>query len=138
MPSSDVDFHINAENPLAVYIQIENQFRFGVTSGRIQPGQALPSVREISERLHVNPNTVTKAYRDLELLGLLYSRRGVGVTVTENAPNLCRDSTIAMVKEHLRCSIAQCVATGLDNAAIQEVVDEALASGAKPYEPCTQ
>jgi len=46
-------------------------------------GDQLPSVRELSERLNVNPNTVAKAYRDLELMGLVAPRRGVGVRVTE-------------------------------------------------------
>ena len=76
---SSIDIH----SSVAVYVQIENHVQFAISSGKLKPGDQLPSVRELSERLEVNPNTVAKAYRDLEVMGLLYTRRGMCVFVNK-------------------------------------------------------
>ena len=62
--------NIDIHSSVAVYVQIENQVQFAIASGKLKAGDQLPSVRELSERLEVNPNTVAKAYRDLEVMGL--------------------------------------------------------------------
>jgi GntR family transcriptional regulator len=83
--------NINIHSSIAVYVQIENQVRFAIASGKLKAGDQLPSVRELSERLEVNPNTVAKSYRDLEVMGLLYTRRGMGVYVNKGVEAKCRD-----------------------------------------------
>ena len=126
-------FAVNPDNPIAVYVQIENQVQFAIASGRVKPGDTLPSVREISHSLNVNPNTVTKAYRDLELLRLVNTRRGVGVTVTEKAPQLCRNTTRNMVLDHLTDAVAECLASGFAPSEVREFVTRAVEDGVKPY-----
>lgn len=128
-------FTVNIDSPIAVYVQIENQVQFAVAAGRIQPGDTLPSVREMSGMLDVNPNTVTKAYRDLELMGLVHTRRGVGVTVSEKAPKLCKDSARTTVKAHLKDAVAECGACGLAASEIRSIVSETIQAGSMPYEP---
>ena len=82
---------IDIHSSVAVYQQIENHVRFAISAGRLKPSDQLPSVRELSERLKVNPNTVAKAYRDLEVMGLLYTRRGMGVYVQRGiGPNVAK------------------------------------------------
>lgn len=132
--NSNLNFSVNLESPIAVYVQIENQIQFAIASGRLKPGDTLPSVREMSSILDVNPNTVTKAYRDLELLQLVHTRRGVGVTVSEKAPKLSKESTGKMVRNHLRDAVAECVATGLTANEIKAIVNETVESGVTPYE----
>jgi GntR family transcriptional regulator len=132
--AEDNPFVMNIESPVAVYTQIENQVQFAIASGRLKPGDALPSVRDMSQKLNVNPNTITKAYRDLELLHLVHTRRGVGVTVSEGAPDLCRESTAQMVREHLTDATAECVAAGVSIAEIRKVVAESISSKALPYQ----
>lgn len=127
-------FSVTLDSPIAVYVQIENQIQFAIASGRLKPGDTLPSVREMSSILDVNPNTVTKAYRDLELLQLVHTRRGVGVTVSEKAPKISRDSTRTMVRNHLRDAVAECVASGIDPAEVRELVEETITSGMTPYD----
>ena len=61
---SSIDIH----SSVAVYVQIENHIQFAIASGKLKHSDQLPSVRELSERLEVNPNTVAKAYRDLSRL----------------------------------------------------------------------
>ena len=75
---------VDIRSSVAVYIQIENHVQFAISSGKISAGDQLPAVRELSERLKVNVNTVAKAYRDLEVMGLLYTRRGMGVFINKN------------------------------------------------------
>jgi GntR family transcriptional regulator len=128
-----LNFSVNIESPIAVYVQIENQVQFAIASGRIKPGETLPSVREMSSMLNINPNTVTKAYRDLELLQLVHTRRGVGVTVAEKAPKISRDTTLAMVKCHLTDAVAECVAAGLPAADIRKTVADTIDSKLAPY-----
>jgi GntR family transcriptional regulator len=128
-----VSFSVNIESPIAVYVQIENQVQFAIASGRIKPGETLPSVREMSSMLNINPNTVTKAYRDLELLQLVHTRRGVGVTVAEKAPKIVRESTTAMVKSHLTDAVAENVAAGISAADIRKIVADTIDAKTAPY-----
>ncbi len=126
MPKQDGHYAVNLDSPVAVYVQIEDQIQFGIASGRLKPGDSLPSVREMSSMLQVNPNTVTKAYRDLELLQMLDTRRGVGVTVSEKAPKICRERTIGAVRQRLCAAVDDCLACGLSAAEIQAAVKAAL------------
>ena len=132
--NNGLNFSVNLDSPIAVYVQIENQIQFAIASGRLKPGDTLPSVREMSSILNVNPNTVTKAYRDLELLQLVHTRRGVGVTVSEKAPKLTRDTTRVMVRNHLKDAVAECVASGLSEDEITKLVEETMKAGTRPYE----
>jgi len=127
-------FSVNVDSPIAVYVQIENQVRFEVAAGRLRPGDTLPSVREMSALLNVNPNTITKSYRDLELMGVVNTRRGVGVTVTDKAVSACRGAVLAMVKDHLAEAVAECTASGLTATEIRKVVAEAIAAAKLPYQ----
>lgn len=131
--SSRFAFSVDLESPIAVYVQIENQILFAITAEEVSKGDTLPSVREMSGMLSVNPNTVTKAYRDLELLGLVNTRRGVGVTVTDKAFKLCKDSTHAMVRNHLRDAVAECLASGFSDGEVRKIVTDAIEKGYKPY-----
>lgn len=132
--TNGLKFSVNLDSPIAVYVQIENQVQFAIASGKLKPGDTLPSVREMSSILNVNPNTVTKAYRDLELLQLVHTRRGVGVTVSEKAPKLTKDSTRVMVRSHLKDAVAECMAAGLAQNEVKAIVSETIESEASPYE----
>lgn len=131
---NDKVFSVNIDSPIAVYVQIENQVQFAIAAGKVKSGETLPSVREMSDMLGVNPNTVTKAYRDLELLELVHTRRGVGVTVSEKAPRLCREKTRPMVKNHLEDAVAECIACGLAPSEVQGIVKQTIDGGLKPYQ----
>ena len=131
--AQEYPFVVNANSVVAVYTQVKNQVRFGIASGRLKPGDELPSAREMSQRLKVNPNTITKAYRDLELLQLVHARRGIGVTISERAPKLSGETTRAMVMGDLADAVAECTAAGVSPAEIRKTVSEAIASRALPY-----
>jgi len=134
MTADDFPFAVDSKAPIAVYVQVENLIRFAIAAERLKPGDALPSVREMSERLGINPNTVTKAYRDLEITGIVTTRRGVGVTIADKAVSKCATAARAMAARHLEVAVAECAACGFDATQIQTIVDKTVASGRKPYE----
>jgi GntR family transcriptional regulator len=81
---------LSAASGVPLYLQLLRQIRYQVAIGRLNPGDQLPSVRKLSEQLVVNPNTVVRAYRELELAGVLTTRPGAGVYVSESAPQSSR------------------------------------------------
>ena len=132
--ANESKYSVDPGHPTAVYQQIQNQVRFAITRGLLKPGDTLPSVRHMSSVLGINPNTVTKAYRELELLGLVNTRRGVGATVARGAPDKCRDATLAMAEAHLRSAVAQCRAAGMEPQAIKRLAANAIATDDAPYQ----
>lgn len=84
-------FTVNPRSPVAVYAQLENQVLFAVASGRLAPGDTLPAGRTVAESTQTNVNTVLKAYRDLEIMGVLETRRGSGCVIAPGAVELARE-----------------------------------------------
>lgn len=84
-------FQIDTANRLPIYQQIVNQVREGVARGALTAGERLPSVRELSKSLVVNPNTIARAYTELEREGTLLTRPGLGVFVAEPNHELTRE-----------------------------------------------
>jgi len=76
---------IDPRSSTPLYVQIMEQLRLAVATGVLQPGDQAPRVRELAEHLRVNPNTVARAYRDLQAEGLLVARQGSGTFVSEDA-----------------------------------------------------
>ena len=126
---SSIDIH----SSVAVYVQIENHVQFAIASGRLRPGDQLPSVRELSERLGVNPNTVAKSYRDLEVMGLLYTRRGMGVFVNRNIEAKCREECRKRIIGRMHEVVAEAKAAGMTRKEVSEVVEASLSTDASPY-----
>jgi GntR family transcriptional regulator len=82
-----IAFHLNAKSGVPIYRQIQDQIRYGVASGVLTPGEQLPTVRALAVELSVNPNTVIKAYSELEREGLLTTEQGSGTFVSAQ-PNI--------------------------------------------------
>ena len=124
---------VNIYSSVAVYAQIENEIRFAIASGKLKADDRLPSVREMSETLGVNPNTVAKAYRDLEVMGLLYTRRGMGVFVKKGVQSKCRERCDREIVERLHEVTQEAKATGLSKKDINEVVSKSFTFEGSPY-----
>lgn len=124
---------IDINSSVAVYVQIENHVQFAIASGRLKAGDQLPSVRELSERLNVNPNTVAKAYRDLEVMGLLYTRRGMGVFVNKGVESKCRDECRKRIIGRLHEVVAEAKAAGMTSREIAEVTEKSYQTESGPY-----
>lgn len=125
--------NVNIHSSIAVYIQIENDIRFAIASGKLKAGDQLPSVRELSERLEVNPNTVAKSYRDLEVMGLLYTRRGMGVYIQKGVESKCKEDVRKQIVGRLHEVASEAKAAGLSPADVKEVIEASLKSDAGLY-----
>src|SRR5579863_1935133 len=77
-----IEFHLNSRSGLSPYQQIVQQVRHALRLGLLHEGDQLPTVKDVVERLAINPNTVLKAYKELEHAGLVAARPGVGTFVT--------------------------------------------------------
>lgn len=78
-----MNIRITQTDGTPIYLQIVNQVKYLIASGQLRPHDEVPPVRVLAERLIINPNTVARAYRELEVAGLLYKRQGAGTYVTE-------------------------------------------------------
>lgn len=124
---------VNIHSDVAVYAQIENHVQFAIAAGDLQAGDQLPSVRELSERLQVNPNTVAKAYRDLEVMGLVYTRRGMGVFINKNVNASCRETVWKRIIGRLHEVVSEAKAAGVPLKDVREVVSASYGEGGDPY-----
>ena len=105
---------LNAADSRPIYGQIADRVKFAVAAGVLRPGELVPSVRELSKQLVVNPNTVARAYRDLQGEGLLEPVRGTGLQVAEGAAETCREAAERFVRDRLRAAIDEARRTRLD------------------------
>jgi GntR family transcriptional regulator len=76
-----IAFLLDAKSGVPIYRQIQDQIRYGIASGLVNPGEQLPTVRALAVELSVNPNTVIKAYTELEREGILTTEQGTGTFV---------------------------------------------------------
>src|SRR5438132_476226 len=77
-----IAFQLNSKSGVPIYRQIQDQVRYGIASGLLTPGEQLPTVRSLAVELSVNPNTVIKAYSELEREGILTTEQGTGTFVS--------------------------------------------------------
>jgi DNA-binding transcriptional regulator YhcF (GntR family) len=83
-----MDIIINLADGVPIYRQIVNQIKYLVASGLLRPGEELPPIRTLALQLKVTPNTIVKAYDELESSGVIQGRRGAGTYVSEGRPLL--------------------------------------------------
>jgi len=76
-----IEFKLDLKSGVPFYRQIVDQIRYGIASKRLLPGEQLPTVRDLAVQLEINPNTVRKAYSELEILGILDTQQGTGTFV---------------------------------------------------------
>jgi GntR family transcriptional regulator len=78
-------FRTNPSSGVPIYLQLMEQVKHGIETGALRPGEQLPGMRPLAEELVINPNTVAKAYRELEHEGVIELRHGAGAFVTAQA-----------------------------------------------------
>ena len=83
-----MDYSIDPRSGVPFYRQIIERVKFGIARGRLSPGDQLPTVRQLAADLSVNPNTVIRAYREMELGGVLDTQQGSGTYVANHRPQI--------------------------------------------------
>ena len=102
-----MQIHITTADGVPIYQQIVNQVKYLVASGRLSPGDEMPPIRVLAERLIVNPNTVARAYRELEAAGVVEKRRTAGTYVSEQGSPLARKERLKILTERVDALLAE-------------------------------
>jgi GntR family transcriptional regulator len=121
-------FHIDPTNGLAIYEQVARQVVFAVAGGALAPGEIVPSVREVAREIAVNPNTVARAYRELQARGVLEPVRGTGLAVTQGAVAKCREDRLRMIRARLQQVLVEAKQSRLDHQQLQALVQAEMAA----------
>ena len=102
-----MDITISVADGVPIYKQIINQIKYLVASGLLNPGEELPPIRTLALQLKVTPNTIVKAYGDLESLGVVHKRRGSGTFVSEGRPQLAIRERRRVIEQRIDALLAE-------------------------------
>jgi GntR family transcriptional regulator len=117
-----VQIHISASDGVPIYQQIVNQVKYLIASGRLVTGEELPPIRVLAERLLVNPNTVARAYRELESAGAVEKRRTAGTYVSDLGSPLARRERLKIIAERVDTLLAEARQLGIGVDELVELI----------------
>lgn len=117
---------VDPQNGLAIYDQIVRQIKFAIASEAVLPGELVPSVRELAKQIAVNPNTVARAFRELQAEDVLETVRGMGLAVTKAAPKKCRADRVLLISERLREVLTEAQHSQLELDEIRQLTETEL------------
>jgi GntR family transcriptional regulator len=109
-----MQIRISQDDGTPIYQQVVSQVKLLVSSGRLTEGEQLPAVRKLAEQLLINPNTVARAYRELESTGVVVSRRGSGVFVSDSGSPLSRREKNRILNDRIDALLAESVQLDFD------------------------
>ena len=121
-------FRIDPSDDLAIYDQVVRQVKFAVAGEVVRVGELVPSVRELARELTINPNTVARAYRQLQADGVLEPVRGTGLVVAAGADEQCRTERVTLIRDRLRQVLFEAKQSRLDSGQLRGLVDSELAN----------
>jgi len=122
-----IEFHLDTRSGVAPYQQIVQQVRHALRLGLLDEGDQLPTVKEVVASVAINPNTVLKAYKELEHLGLVAARPGIGTFVTKTLT----DGSLAAhgpLRQDLKRWLAKARSAGLDDESIEALFRDVIRS----------
>jgi GntR family transcriptional regulator len=102
-----MQIHITANDGVPIYLQVVNQIKYLVAAGRLAAGEELPPIRVLAEQLVVNPNTIARAYRELEMAGIVEKRRTAGTYVSDQGSPLARRERLKILTDRIDQLLAE-------------------------------
>jgi GntR family transcriptional regulator len=102
-----MDIIINVTDGVSIYRQIVNQIKYLVASDLLRPGEELPPIRTLALQLKVTPNTIVKAYDELERSGVVHKRQGSGTYVSETRPTLAKGERQRIIEQRIDALLAE-------------------------------
>jgi len=117
---------LDLKSKIPIYIQIRDQLRLMIMTGELGPGKQMPPVRDLAIDLLINPNTVSKAYQDLDREGLIYTKRGMGTFVSEREGDSAKKLELGMANDLAMEFVGRLLDMGLSGDEIRLLVDEKL------------
>jgi GntR family transcriptional regulator len=118
--------HLNPDSGISLYTQLIEQIKLAIQTGAVRTGEQLPSVRKMAEDLVINPNTVARAYRDLETEGVIELRHGSGAFVLDSIA--VRSGTMQKAKAIVHTALTKLESFDLGEDEIRRLVENELAS----------
>ena len=122
-----IEFYLDAKSGISPYLQLVHQVRRALKLGALREGDQLPTVREVVTRIAINPNTVFKAYRELEHEGLVAARAGVGTFVTATTSDDVL-APLGPIRHDLEQWLVRARAAGLDEESIEALFRDTFRS----------
>lgn len=114
---------VDSRSGVPIYVQLLDQVRHAVEVGSLEAGDRLPTVRALAKELTVAPNTIVKAYNELQRSGLIESRPGVGTVVAEGVGDVARESRVEALNERLAVLVRDAVGLGITEDELWERFD---------------
>jgi GntR family transcriptional regulator len=121
-----MNISIDLQDGVPIYRQIANQIRYLVASGQLMPGDEIAAVRSLALKLNVTPNTVVKAYKELETAGVIYKRRGAGTYVAENKNTLASRERSRIIENRIDALLSEAHQLGIKEEELLELITTRL------------
>lgn len=125
-----IEFKLDPKSGVPFYRQIIDQIRFGIATGRLHSGEQLPTVRSLAVQLSVNPNTISKVYRELEIQNILETQQGTGTFIGPQPVRISKSERRRKLREI--CDEFVGIA-GSYGFAVQDLLDELRAKGGEDH-----
>ncbi len=119
-----MQIHITTSDGVPIYQQVVNQIKFLIASGRLNSGDELPPIRVLAAQLLINPNTVARAYRELETAGIVEKRRTAGTYVSEQGSPLARRERVKILAERIDTLLAEAIHMGVSIDDVMKLVQQ--------------
>jgi GntR family transcriptional regulator len=127
-----MQIQIQAQGGVPIYLQVMQQIKYLVASGRLQPGDELPSIRTLAEQLIVNPNTIARAYRELETAGVVEKRRTAGTFVAEAGSPLARKERLRLLRQRIDQLLVEAFQMGFALDEVLKLVEQSELNSQPP------
>ena len=109
-----------------IYLQLIEQIKYHIATGILKADDELPSVRVMASAHLINPNTVARAYLELEREGIIYKRRGMGTYVAEKGVSMSTEERLNIIRKLMAKALVEGTQLGLDAASLRRVFEETL------------
>jgi GntR family transcriptional regulator len=117
-----INFSLDQSNGVPIYRQIIQQIEYAILSGRMRPGDRLPTIRSLAVELKTNPNTIAKAYGELEILGILVTQVGCGTFISDKKPDQEDNSLSRKIQEVLMRFIQEMQGLGVEKRELAAMI----------------
>ncbi|HET8668794.1 MAG TPA: GntR family transcriptional regulator [Terriglobales bacterium] len=118
--------NVNASSGVPLYLQVESQVKYAVASGAMRTGDPLPSVRKLAAELRMNPNTVARAYQDLEREGVIRTVPGGGTFVADSKPGLLKSEKLRRLRPLARQLAVESMQLRMSEKEVLELLQDEL------------
>jgi GntR family transcriptional regulator len=119
-----VQIHISTADGVPIYLQIVNQLKYLVAAGRLSAGEEIPPIRVLAEQLLVNPNTVARAYLELERAGIVVKKHGSGTYISDSGSPLARKERLKILHQRADALLAEASHLGVGMPELLEIVKQ--------------